>query len=126
MYAAREPNDLSNRRFGSQHIGAASPLKRMEPRLERRDIWWNMHVFSSFHAKNARQSLSRNVLDSDVRRVFLEALRWSEDAYERDMKGVGAKLSAPSALPNSQILMVDRKMRKVLSIRITVASGSTA
>ncbi len=62
----------------------------MEPSLERRDLWWNMHVFTSFHAKNARQPLSGDVLDSDVRQVFLEALGWSEDAYERDMKGVSA------------------------------------
>jgi hypothetical protein len=64
----------------------------MEPHFERRDLLWNMHVFTSFHAKNAKHPLSRDVLDNDVRRVFLEALGWTEDAYGRDMKGLSAKL----------------------------------
>jgi hypothetical protein len=66
--------------------------KRLEPRLERRDLWWNMHVYCSLHGRNQRGPLSRDVMDNDVRRVFREALGWSEEAYERDMKGISARL----------------------------------
>ena len=41
--------------------------KRLEPRLERRKLWWNMHVFCSLHGRNLRGPLSRDVVDHDVK-----------------------------------------------------------
>jgi hypothetical protein len=41
--------------------------KRPEPRFERRELWWNMHVYYSLHGRNLRGPLSRDVMDNDVR-----------------------------------------------------------
>ncbi len=40
---------------------------------------------------NSRAPLSKDVMENEVRRVFLDALGWTEDAYERDMNGKSEK-----------------------------------